>query len=38
VLIEAGLERSGGRRQEAARLIGMGRNTLARKLRNNPDS
>ncbi len=38
VLIEAGLETSGGRRQEAARLIGIGRNTLARKLRNNPDA
>ncbi|MDE2346277.1 MAG: nitrogen regulation protein NR(I) [Gammaproteobacteria bacterium] len=33
VLIEAGLETSGGRRQEAAKLIGIGRNTLARKLR-----
>ncbi|MBU6422331.1 MAG: sigma 54-interacting transcriptional regulator, partial [Gammaproteobacteria bacterium] len=32
VLIEAALEHTGGRRQEAARRLGMGRNTLTRKL------
>lgn len=32
-LIRLALEASGGRRGEAARLLGMGRNTLARKLR-----
>ncbi|HVC38117.1 MAG TPA: nitrogen regulation protein NR(I) [Gammaproteobacteria bacterium] len=33
VLIEAGLESSGGHRQEAAKLLGIGRNTLTRKLK-----
>jgi two-component system nitrogen regulation response regulator GlnG len=33
VLFEAALEKSGGRRAEAARLLGVGRNTLARKLK-----
>jgi two-component system, NtrC family, nitrogen regulation response regulator GlnG len=32
-LYAAALERSAGRRQEAARLLGLGRNTLARKIR-----
>jgi two-component system nitrogen regulation response regulator GlnG len=32
-LAQAALERVQGRRQEAARLIGWGRNTLTRKLR-----
>jgi two-component system nitrogen regulation response regulator GlnG len=32
-LIEAALARSGGRRQEAARLLGWGRNTLTRKIK-----
>ena len=31
-LFEAALERSGGRRGEAAALLGVGRNTLTRKL------
>jgi len=33
VLIRAALKRSGGRRGEAARLLGWGRNTLTRKLK-----
>ena len=33
ILIRAALARSGGRRQDAARLLGWGRNTLTRKLR-----
>ena len=33
VLIETGLESSGGHRQQAARLLGIGRNTLTRKLK-----
>ena len=33
VLIKCALERTGGRRQEAARLLGWGRNTLTRKIR-----
>jgi two-component system nitrogen regulation response regulator GlnG len=33
VLVETALEQTGGRRQEAARRLGMGRNTLTRKLR-----
>lgn len=33
VLIETALEYTGGRRQEAARLLGWGRNTLTRKLK-----
>jgi two-component system, NtrC family, nitrogen regulation response regulator GlnG len=33
VLIRAALKRSGGHRQEAAKLLGWGRNTLTRKLR-----
>src|SRR5690606_22708941 len=32
-LIRVALARSGGRRQDAARLLGWGRNTLARKIR-----
>jgi two-component system nitrogen regulation response regulator GlnG len=33
VLIEVALEHTGGRRQEAARLLGWGRNTLTRKIK-----
>jgi hypothetical protein len=33
VLIRAALKRTGGHRQEAARLLGWGRNTLTRKLK-----
>ena len=33
ILIEAALQHTGGRRQEAARLLGWGRNTLTRKLK-----
>jgi len=33
IMIEAALERTGGRRQEAAKLLGWGRNTLTRKIR-----
>ena len=33
VMIEAALARTGGRRQDAARLLGWGRNTLTRKIR-----
>lgn len=33
VMIEAALNRSGGHRQEAARLLGWGRNTLTRKIK-----
>ena len=33
VLIKCALSRSGGRRQEAAKLLGWGRNTLTRKIR-----
>jgi len=33
VLIRSALDRTGGRRQEAARLLGWGRNTLTRKIR-----
>ncbi|HET8701157.1 MAG TPA: nitrogen regulation protein NR(I) [Nitrococcus sp.] len=33
VLIQAALRRTGGRRQDAARLLGWGRNTLTRKIR-----
>ena len=33
ILIEAALRRTGGRRQDAARLLGWGRNTLTRKIR-----
>ncbi len=32
VMIEAALKKSGGRRQDAARLLGWGRNTLTRKI------
>ena len=32
-LLEVALEQTGGRRQEAARLLGWGRNTLTRKIR-----
>jgi len=41
ILIETALEHTGGRRQEAARLLGWGRNTLTRKikeLRLDPDT
>jgi len=33
ILIETALDRTGGRRQEAARLLGWGRNTLTRKIK-----
>ncbi len=33
VMIETALARTGGRRQDAARLLGWGRNTLTRKIR-----
>ncbi len=33
VMIEAALKKSGGRRQDAARLLGWGRNTLTRKIK-----
>jgi two-component system nitrogen regulation response regulator GlnG len=33
VLLDAALAASGGHRQEAARRLGLGRNTLTRKLR-----
>ncbi len=33
ILVEAALQRTGGHRQEAAKLIGWGRNTLTRKLK-----
>ncbi len=33
ILIRAALRRTGGRRQDAARLLGWGRNTLTRKIR-----
>ncbi len=33
ILIEAAMRRTGGRRQDAARLLGWGRNTLTRKIR-----
>ncbi len=33
VMIDAALERSGGRIRDAAELLGWGRNTLTRKLR-----
>ena len=33
VMIAAALEKSGGKRQEAAMLLGWGRNTLTRKIR-----
>jgi two-component system nitrogen regulation response regulator GlnG len=32
VLIDCALERTGGQRQKAAELLGLGRNTLTRKL------
>ncbi|NOR40962.1 MAG: Fis family transcriptional regulator, partial [Gammaproteobacteria bacterium] len=31
--IDAALQHTGGRRQDAARLLGWGRNTLTRKLK-----
>jgi two-component system nitrogen regulation response regulator GlnG len=34
VLIECALEQTGGQRQKAAQLLGLGRNTLTRKLKN----
>jgi len=37
VLFEAALEHAGGKRIEAARLLGVGRNTLSRKLREHED-
>jgi len=33
VMIETALNASGGRRQDAARLLGWGRNTLTRKIK-----
>ncbi len=33
ILIESALEQTGGRRQDAARLLGWGRNTLTRKIK-----
>jgi two-component system, NtrC family, nitrogen regulation response regulator GlnG len=33
IMIEAALKQSGGRRQDAARLLGWGRNTLTRKIK-----
>lgn len=33
IMIEAALQHTGGRRQDAARLLGWGRNTLARKIK-----
>jgi two-component system nitrogen regulation response regulator GlnG len=33
VMIEVALARTGGRRQDAARLLGWGRNTLTRKIK-----
>jgi two-component system nitrogen regulation response regulator GlnG len=33
VMIEAALGKSGGRRQDAAKLLGWGRNTLTRKIK-----
>ncbi len=33
VLIETALENTGGRKQDAARLLGWGRNTLTRKIK-----
>ena len=33
ILIHAALEHTGGRRQEAAKLLGWGRNTLTRKIK-----
>ena len=33
IMIQAALEQTGGRRQDAARLLGWGRNTLTRKIK-----
>jgi len=33
IMIEVALEQTGGRRQDAARLLGWGRNTLTRKIK-----
>ncbi len=33
IMIEAALKKTGGRRQDAARLLGWGRNTLTRKIK-----
>ena len=33
ILIEEALKKSGGRRQDAARLLGWGRNTITRKIK-----
>jgi two-component system nitrogen regulation response regulator GlnG len=33
ILIDVALQHTGGRRQDAARLLGWGRNTLTRKLK-----
>jgi two-component system nitrogen regulation response regulator GlnG len=33
IMIETALQHTGGRRQEAARMLGWGRNTLTRKLK-----
>ncbi len=37
VLIEIALEETGGQRQKAAKILGMGRNTLTRKLKQHPE-
>jgi two-component system nitrogen regulation response regulator GlnG len=34
IMIEEALKKSGGRRQDAAKLLGWGRNTLTRKIKN----
>ena len=33
IMIEEALKKTGGRRQDAAKLLGWGRNTLTRKIR-----
>ena len=33
IMIEAALQQTGGKRQEAAKLLGWGRNTLTRKIK-----
>jgi two-component system nitrogen regulation response regulator GlnG len=33
VMIETALKKTGGRRQDAAKLLGWGRNTLTRKIK-----
>jgi two-component system nitrogen regulation response regulator GlnG len=34
IMIEEALKKSGGRRQDAAKMLGWGRNTLTRKIKN----